>query len=64
MSSLTRLFVECIDNKETGEPSAALILANHPVSLQTDSFYFEIEILNSGDTEYVEFNVPRRIANL
>jgi hypothetical protein len=56
--------VECIDNVGTGEPSAALILANHPVPLQTNSFYFEIEILDSGDTGYVEFNAPRCIANL
>jgi hypothetical protein len=38
------------DDTGTGKPSAALILANHPIPLQTDSFYFEIEILDSGET--------------
>jgi len=54
--------LERLDTKETGEPSAALILENHPVPLQSDSFYFEILI--SGYTGDVEFNAPWRIANL
>jgi len=62
MSLLTRIFLERLDTKETGEPSAALILENHPVPLQSDSFYFEILI--SGYTGDVEFNAPWRIANL
>ena len=47
---LTQPFVKHIDDTRTGQPLPALILANHPVPLQNDSFYFEIEILNSGDT--------------
>jgi hypothetical protein len=38
-----------IDDTGAGKPSAALILANHPIPLQRDNFYFEIEILESGD---------------
>jgi ankyrin repeat protein len=47
---LSQLFVTGVDDSGTGKPAAALILANHPVPLQPDSFYFEIEILDSGDT--------------
>jgi hypothetical protein len=42
--------VKDVGDTETEKPAAALILANHPIPPQTDSFYFEIEILDSGDT--------------
>jgi hypothetical protein len=41
------------DHIGTGAPPAALILANHPIPLQADGYYYEIEILSSGDTGYI-----------
>jgi hypothetical protein len=39
-----------IDGTASRQPKATLIIANHPIPLQNGSFYFEIEIINSGDT--------------
>jgi len=56
--------MKSIGDTETEYPSAALILANHPFPLQNDSFYFEIEVLNSGDTGCVEFDALLSVTNL
>jgi ankyrin repeat protein len=47
--TLINYFV-CQDTEPRGTTTAAAVRANHPIPLQNTSFYYEITILNSGET--------------